>query len=638
MPSGGIAQADEIDWESVYIDYISSLDEDDLGEWYFDENNLNIEGVRDIINEFLASESFDKESLKADPIIIAVIDSGIGYAYTTDGAVEYSVSSENVYDEGVQYKLHPIFDDVLLKDANGDYVFKSVATEVNIKYNGNVINTITAAESGNIAQDLVDNTSNDHGTHVTGMVAMLIHKLGLEDYIKILPIKANVTLEKEVKNGKTNYYAGYQIDTLEEAMDFCLENGVDIVNMSLTAYKNGLLGSIDEGYKFEKYSDDMLIVASAGNKGTDTMGYPACVSNVLGVMNYCLDGNGRAMLADSSNYGSWYDIAVPGTGIISSINGDEYGKLSGTSMATPIATFASALAYFRYRGYNNYNRSYDLSIQSIRTMVSYEAHDATYVDDGLYAYPILSMAEVLSYNYYGDYGFLLAIGVEPDDVEIEGINIIGNIAPEYKIGECNNIFLYIQTIPMEATIDETIYWWQEHNDEKVKIGQGRMLDYTIPNNVGAYKIYCTVDDENSDSYIISDNTIEFTVIPMKANELSILCDGYVPEEDRTYYTFYVNTEYLDTTSTAEVIWYLNGEKVAEGREFQFAPPEDGVYVIKATVNGEPLEEVNFNARGGQEVCLNGDIFLITALLATGSAMYGAYIIGIIYLVILGLSL
>ncbi len=53
LPSGGIAQADEADWESGYIDYISSLDEDDLGEWYFDENNLNIEGVRDIIDEFL---------------------------------------------------------------------------------------------------------------------------------------------------------------------------------------------------------------------------------------------------------------------------------------------------------------------------------------------------------------------------------------------------------------------------------------------------------------------------------------------------------------------------------------------------------------------------------------------------------
>ncbi|MBO7326830.1 MAG: hypothetical protein J6U74_04910, partial [Clostridia bacterium] len=115
-------------------------------------------------------------------------------------------------------------------------------------------------------------------------------------------------------------------------------------------------------------------------------------------------------------------------------------------------------------------------------------------------------------------------------------------------------------------------------------------------------------------------------------------DGYVPQEDPTNNTFYVNTEYLDTTSTAEVICYLNGEKVAEGREFQFAPPEEGVYVIKATVNGEPLEEFNFNARGGQDVCLNGDVFLITALLATGSAMYGAYIIGIIYLVILGLSL
>ena len=635
FPGCGVAYADEADWESKYNDFISSLDANDAGEWYFDEANLNIDGARNLINQFLANESFDKEALKADPIIIAVIDSGIGYAYTTDGTLEYGVSSENVYDEGVQYKLHPVFDDVLLKDANGDYVYKNVASEVNIKYNTNVINTITAVESGNIAQDLVDNTSNDHGTHVTGMVAMLIHKLGLEDYIKILPIKANVSLEKEVKNGKTNYYAGYQIDTLEEAMDFCLENGVDIVNMSLTAYKNGLLGSIDEGYKFADYSDDMLIVAAAGNKGTQTMGYPACASNVLGVMNYCLDEHGRAVVADSSNYGDWYDVAAPGTGIISSINGDEYGKLSGTSMATPITSVGAALAYFRYRGYNNYNRSYDLSAQSIRTMVSYGAR-ATYVDDGLYAYPVLSMVEVLAYNYYGDYAFLDRIGVEPDDVEIEGLNILGNIAPEYKIGERNNIFLYIQTIPMEATIDETIYWWQEHNDKKVKIGQGRMLDYTIPNDVGAYKIYCTVDDENSDSYMISYNTIEFTVIPMKANELSILCDGYVSGEDRTY-TFYVNTEYLDTTSTAEVVWYLNGEKVAEGRGFQFTPSEDGVYVIKATVNGEPLEEVNFNV-GGQHSCLNGSIFAIFALMAAGGAIYGVHIVGIIYLVVLSLSI
>ena len=636
FPGCGVAYADEADWESKYNDFISSLDANDAGEWYFDEANLNIDGARNLINQFLADESFDKDALKADPIIIAVIDSGIGYAYTTDGTGEIGVSSENVFDEGVQYKLHTIFEDVLLTDNNGNYIYKNVTSEVAIRDNGTVVNTLNYVESGNIARDLVDDTSNDHGTHVTGMVAMLIHKLGLEDYIKILPVKANVNLEKEVKNGKANYYAGYQIDTLEDAMDFCLENGADVVNLSLTAYKSGVFGSIDDGYKFEEYSDEMLIVAAAGNKGDKIAGYPAATDKVLGVINYCLNNEGEAVIADSSNYGDWYDVAAPGTGIISSINGDEYGKLSGTSMATPIAAFASALAYFRYRGYNNYNRSYDLSTQSIRTMVSYEAHDTTYVDDGLYAYPILSMAEVLSYNYYGDYGFLFAIGVEPDDVEIEEINILGDIAPEYKIGDYNNTLLYIQTIPAEATTNATIYWWQEHNGEKIKIGEGWMLDYTIPNDVGAYKIYCTVDDENSDSYMISYNTIEFTVIPMKANELSILCDGYVSGEDRTY-TFYVNTEYLDTTSTAEVVWYLNGEKVAEGREFQFTPSEDGVYVIKATVNGEPLEEVNFNV-GGQHSCLNGSIFAIIALMAAGSAMYGAYIIGIIYLVILVLGL
>ena len=583
VPSNGVAYADEADWESKYNDFIASLDANDAGEWYFDQANLDIYGALCALENILNDTRFDKELLKADPIVIAVIDSGIGYAYTTDGTLEYGVSSENVYDEGVQYKLHPIFDDVLLKDANGNYVYKNVASEVNIKYNTNVINTITAVESGNIAQDLVDNTSNDHGTHVTGIVAMLIHKLGLEDYIKILPIKANVSLEKEVKNGKTNYYAGYQIDTLEEAMDFCLENGVDIVNMSFTAYKNGLLGSIDEGYKFADYSDDMLIVASAGNKGDNIMGYPACASNVLGVMNYCLDGDGNAKLADSSNYGDWYDVAAPGTGIISSINGDEYGKLSGTSMATPITSVGAALAYFRYRGYVNYNIEPTPAI--VHKMMRYSIGDNS--DENACA--MLSFSNTFSYDFHLDKFFLAEIGMSP---ELKRVQISADVKSEYMIYEVDSVTFTATPDPIEyVQYDDGVVWYCYIDGYiPIQLDHGWSAELHLE-ELGSYKVWAT--------YVI-DNVIH------KTNEISFVVKGHDPSVLSIYtprvneylvgeeYVLTVPIDYIcGTYGSKDVTWYINDEKLDgyTDSSMVFAPEKVGKYTIKATVDGKQIGDV-----------------------------------------------
>lgn len=583
FPTTIIAKADETDWESGYTDYISSLDEDDLGEWYFDQANLDIYGALGALENILNDTRFDKELLKADPIVIAVIDSGIGYAYTTDGTEEIGVSSEKVFDEGVQYKLHPIFEDVLLTDNNGNYIYKNVTSEVAIRDNGTVVNTLNYVESGNIAKDLVDDTSNDHGTHVTGMVAMLIHKLGLEDYIKILPVKANVNLEKEVKNGKTNYYAGYQIDTLEDAMDFCLENGADVVNLSLTAYKSGVFGSIDDGYKFEKYSKDMLIVASAGNKGDNIMGYPACVSNVLGVMNYCLDGNGRAMLADSSNYGEWYDVAVPGTGIISSINGDEYGKLSGTSMATPIAAFASALVYFKYRGFVNYNIEVTPAIA--HKMVRYCLNHFEII--GVTPYNKLSFCNVLSYGFHNDRNFLIDAGIAP---KLESIQISADIQEEkYILGEIDSIKFTANPNPMNCTqYYSGVVWYVERYGKEMGFSTDSWVYKFSVKNSGSYKIWA---EYTIDSITYKTNEITFEIVGYEPGEVEIV----VPDVERYLigetYDFYVPLfliNGLDEEKT--LVWYINGEKLGEDMYSMliFAPEELGEYTIKAEVNGEQV--------------------------------------------------
>ena len=589
FPTTIIAKADEADWESGYTDYISSLDEDDLGEWYFDQANLDIYGALGALENILNDTRFDKELLKADPIVIAVIDSGIGYAYTTDGTEEIGVSSEKVFDEGVQYKLHPIFEDVLLTDHNGNYFYKNVTSEVAIRDNGTVVNTLNYVESGNIARDLVDDTSNDHGTHVTGMVAMLIHKLGLEDYIKILPVKANVNLEKEVKNGKTNYYAGYQIDTLEDAMDFCLENGADVVNLSLTAYKSGVFGSIDDGYKFEKYSDDMLIVASAGNKGDKIAGYPAATDKVLGVINYCLNDEGKTVIADSSNYGDWYDVAAPGTGITSSINGDEYGKLSGTSMATPIAAFASALAYFRYRGFGDYK--IDPTPAIVHKMVQYCPNGRVYKDS--YQCPKISFSNILSYEFQEDEYFLEKMGINVVP-QLTSMQISADIKDEYKYGEVASITINAIPDPAEC-INYRCYnieWYVVRNGNiEAYYFNDWSIEFPMHSTPGNYRVWA---EYTIDNITHKTNEITFRIVGYKPDEVEIA----VPEVD----IYLVGEEYIFTAPvnyiygpylTKNVAWYINDELVTEctGYELIFAPEELGEYTIKAKVDGVQIGNV-----------------------------------------------
>ena len=186
LPTDCIAKAEDYDWQKGYEDYIGTLDDDDKKDWYFGDDHLDIDGALAVLGGFFADENFDKEALKADPIIIGIIDSGIGFGYTLEDGEEKSVGSEYVYSSDVDYRLHPVFEDVLLKDADGKYIYKNVADKVSIVSNKDedrdgkkdILTTMTSVDdggvvvtaSGNIALDMVDNTSDDHGTHVTGQL------------------------------------------------------------------------------------------------------------------------------------------------------------------------------------------------------------------------------------------------------------------------------------------------------------------------------------------------------------------------------------------------------------------------------------------------------------------------------------
>ncbi|HYB12955.1 MAG TPA: S8 family serine peptidase [Myxococcota bacterium] len=78
----------------------------------------------------------------------------------------------------------------------------------------------------------------------------------------------------------------------------------------------------------------ILVVAAAGNEGTDHPRYPAGYSSVIGVG--ALDEHGRRWAR--SNYGASVSLLAPGVEVLSTLPGDRFAFADGTSLAAAHVT------------------------------------------------------------------------------------------------------------------------------------------------------------------------------------------------------------------------------------------------------------------------------------------------------------
>ena len=181
---------------------------------------------------------------------------------------------------------------------------------------------VTAGETGVLTDTI------GHGTHVCGIIADMT-----PNQVKILAVK--------VYNSDQNTSWTWVLTALQ----YCLENDVDVINLSIgadnvTQKTEDLLNKVLQ----PAVEADIIVVCAAGNDDNDPPMIPARMDTTIAVS--AIDKNGD--LYYKSNHGDEIDFCAPGVSIKSaapSTSSIQTTTKTGTSMAAP--HIAAAFAYLK---------------------------------------------------------------------------------------------------------------------------------------------------------------------------------------------------------------------------------------------------------------------------------------------------
>ncbi|MCG2583341.1 S8 family serine peptidase [Massilia sp. TS11] len=183
-----------------------------------------------------------------------------------------------------------------------------------------------------------------HGSHCAGIIAGSDAAFGIRGFAPDAEIHA------------CKLFPGGQISQLIDALEYCIDQQIDVVNLSL--------GGADVSEALEQQivrarRAGVACIVAAGNSGGPVQ-YPASSPNVLAVsaigklnefpadsyhtetLTPFVDVNGF-FAAKFSCYGPQIGVCAPGVAIVSSVPSNNFAVWDGTSMAAPHVTGLAAL-------------------------------------------------------------------------------------------------------------------------------------------------------------------------------------------------------------------------------------------------------------------------------------------------------
>lgn len=524
--------------------YIENVKDKNL-DWQNGEDELNLEYVKTRVKSWLSDPQYDFFALEKDPIVVAVVDTGINFDHEIFTG-KYDENGAATADQIGRY-------DVLLRNEKGDIITANTANEL---------------------QNADDDHPDKHGTHVAGIIATFIHELDLEKYIKILPIKAS--------KGKSFSTTG-----VENGIAFAVENGADVVNLSLCEDKVGTETSEFNKMITDEYAQKAVFVAAAGNGGKSSSAkdiwgnfytyYPAASKNVIGVMNYTTE-NGKKKIASTSNYGSAYDICAPGEYIYSADGktADSYKFMKGTSMATPFISFASALAILKDRAFCAASGDDERSAVDIAQNVKQSYTETIKV--GKFSLGVFDFEPLIS-----------------DEARIK-ITADGNT--EQYVNATNPVTFKLNIFPSEFSNLGSVVW--KVNEKEVENNSENQFEFSfVPENkVGVSTITAewTCEEANATSKVaecqVEVKYVEYDKAETEKIEISITNGGKVVETtDKTAavdcekkIVFSIDESIIKSLNPQTTVhWYVDGNYVAAGNTVTFEFDRVGTHYVKAKI-------------------------------------------------------
>jgi len=165
-----------------------------------------------------------------------------------------------------------------------------------------------------------------HGTHVAGIIAAVANNgIGI----------AGLAYDCRLLNVKVADDGGWVTSSaLAKGIIWAVDHGAKVINMSLYLLEPSI--EVEQAVEYA-WSKGALLVASSGNYLGNRAVYPAYYDKCLGVAAT----DARDELTLWSGRGDWVEVAAPGVSIYSTLPGNNYQALSGTSMA---AAHVSGLA------------------------------------------------------------------------------------------------------------------------------------------------------------------------------------------------------------------------------------------------------------------------------------------------------
>ena len=239
-----------------------------------------------------------------------------------------------------------ITNEQLIEELSGEMRKGESATQAPTEYRKDIVKddeaNINDRNYGN--NDLLANTPM-HGTHCAGIIAAVRNNgkgmNGIADNVRIMAVRAVPDGDEHDKD-------------IANAIRYAVDNGAQIISMSFGKDFSPEKEWVDDAFRYAA-SKNVLLVHAAGNDSKN-------VDTTYNFPNpFYLNGKGRAdniitvgasgdlknggLTASFSNYGKKeVDVFAPGVNIYSTLpGGNNYGNLSGTSMACPVVAGTAAL-------------------------------------------------------------------------------------------------------------------------------------------------------------------------------------------------------------------------------------------------------------------------------------------------------